>query len=274
MSLETDLNTKNKIRKYWQERSQTYDKYRGSGSEDERTAYKAAFTHIFREKKYNILDVGTGTGYLAAILSESGHSVTGLDMTEGMLEKAKEKAKESGLFINYELGDAENLHFEDNTFDIVVCRYLLWTLPDPKKALSEWSRVVKPGGQIVIIEGKWRDSSLISHLKRYSKKIGILIYDKVNPQKLGYDRVTDRMLPFRYGLDPETVTGLFRERGLTAISTHIFGDVQDIQKRKMPFLYRISLTSPPFLMKGEKHSVLKKIKNDNELQKLVPTGKV
>ena len=67
-----------------------------------------------------VLDVGTGAGFLALLFAEMGHKVTGVDLSAGMLEKAKRNAENMGLEIDFSHGDAENLSFEDNSFDLVT----------------------------------------------------------------------------------------------------------------------------------------------------------
>lgn len=94
----------------------------------------------------DILDVGTGSGYFAILLSKLGHRVTGIDLTESMLCEAAEAARECEAEPVFLRMDAQALSFEDNSFDVVVTRNLTWTLPQPEKAYAEWYRVLKPGG--------------------------------------------------------------------------------------------------------------------------------
>ena len=106
------------------------------------------FTKSLETKKLKILDVGTGNGSLALVLAGMGHDVVGIDISEGVLSVAKEKAKERGVNPDLRIGDAESLEFEDKCFDAVVSRIVLWTLPNPQKAIEEWRRVLKPGGKV------------------------------------------------------------------------------------------------------------------------------
>jgi phosphatidylethanolamine/phosphatidyl-N-methylethanolamine N-methyltransferase len=98
-----------------------------------------------------ILEVGVGTG-----LSLPGYakhnSIFGVDISAEMLRKAHERV--ARLHLNHVEGlavmDAENLDFPDASFDVVVAQYVVTAVPHPERALDEFARVVKPGGEIVI----------------------------------------------------------------------------------------------------------------------------
>lgn len=248
------MDAKASIRDYWQGESHIYDKNRLHiyRSEEEKSAYKKALEKALQKKALCILDVGTGTGFLALLLSEMGHEVTGLDLTEGMLREARNKAQEFRLSIKFELGDAEALPFDDESFDAVVCRHLLWTLPDPPKALKEWLRVTRRGGRIVAIEGKWRDSSLVGHFQRLSRQLAVLVHDRANPWRSGYRKEINEMLPLRDGVTPEKAADLFEQAGLGNISLQILQGIREVQKKGLPVLYKAAYSYPMFLIRGER----------------------
>lgn len=87
------------------------------------------------------------------MFAELGHHVTAVDLSARMLDKARKNAFKRSLDINFIQGDAEDLQFPDMQFDVVSSKFLLWTLPDPQKALSEWKRVLKKDGMIIAIDG-------------------------------------------------------------------------------------------------------------------------
>jgi demethylmenaquinone methyltransferase/2-methoxy-6-polyprenyl-1,4-benzoquinol methylase len=109
-----------------------------------------------RNKPANILDVATGTGDLAIRIAHSLHPdhITGIDLSEGMLEIGRKKAKDAGLdnIIEFVQGDCLDLPFDDNTFDCVTVAYGVRNFPDLDKGLSEMRRVLKKDGRLVIIE--------------------------------------------------------------------------------------------------------------------------
>jgi ubiquinone/menaquinone biosynthesis C-methylase UbiE len=105
-----------------------------------------------------VLDVGTGTGVIPlAGLAASGPDVkfVGIDLSDGMLAKASQVAADNGLQpqVEFRKMDAEDLVFEDNSFDAVISLYALHHFPNPTRALSEIFRVLKPGGKAVIAVG-------------------------------------------------------------------------------------------------------------------------
>ena len=100
-------------------------------------------------KNLRILDVGTGTGFFAILLSQAGQRVEGIDLTPAMLSEAQEVAAQRGLSIVFREMDAQALDYPDESFDVVLSRNLTWTLPEPEKAYREWFRVLKPGGWLL-----------------------------------------------------------------------------------------------------------------------------
>ena len=99
-----------------------------------------------------VLDVGVGTGICLPYYSPATR-VVGVDLSEAMLKKARKRVEELGLrhVENLQLMDAERLDFPDASFDVVVAQYVVNTVPNPEVALSEFARVLKPGGEIILI---------------------------------------------------------------------------------------------------------------------------
>lgn len=103
----------------------------------------------------HVLDCATGTGDLALQFKEkvgdSGY-VLGTDFCKEMIEHAPEKAAESNLDVDFEVADAMNLPYDDDRFDISSIAFGIRNVDDPVQALKEMARVVKPGGQVVVLE--------------------------------------------------------------------------------------------------------------------------
>ena len=103
----------------------------------------------------SILDIATGTGDLAILLSKSNAKrIVGLDLSAGMLEVGKTKVNALGLQNKIEMiqGDSENLPFQDNTFDAITVAFGIRNFENLEKGLSEILRVLKPNGIFVILE--------------------------------------------------------------------------------------------------------------------------
>ncbi len=145
------------IKSHWNGRAEEYDKNvrQVIYSERDRIAWQKIFVQALGGEKLKILDVGTGPGIVANLLSDLGHDVTGVDVSDSMLKMAMKNSDSLHHSLEFVQGDAERLPFESGSFDAVVNRYVLWTLPDPMKALAEWRRVLKPGGRLVVVDGIW-----------------------------------------------------------------------------------------------------------------------
>jgi len=161
-----------------------------------------------------ILDIGTGTGFLALLLAGMGYSVTAVDWSTAMMQKAREKANASQIPVSFEVQDAENLTFPDGSFDAVVSRHVLWTLADPFRASKEWVRVIKPDG-LVITDIPRQGSDSGKH--HYGDEIG-------------------EKLPLGNGADPETILAMFKEAGLTNLNLKLM-EKQGEQHRKTLIIY-------------------------------------
>lgn len=98
-----------------------------------------------------ILEVGIGTGISLPHYNRDSR-VTGVDISEAMLDKARERVKRLDLRNVEDIAcmDAEALDYPDNSFDVVVAQYVVTAVPNPERALDEFVRVVRPGGEIVI----------------------------------------------------------------------------------------------------------------------------
>jgi SAM-dependent methyltransferase len=144
-----------RLRAWWDEDADTYDESAGHAMSDpvEAAAWAAALERYLPPVPARVLDVGAGTGALSLTAAALGHTVTALDLSEGMLERARAKATAAGLAIEVVNGPAEGP--PAGPFDAVMERHLAWTLPDPVAAMAAWREVVVPGGRLVLFEGSW-----------------------------------------------------------------------------------------------------------------------
>ncbi|MDX3075032.1 methyltransferase domain-containing protein [Streptomyces sp. MI02-7b] len=104
----------------------------------------------------DVLDLGCGTGSLAALAAERGHRVTGVDRSPRMVALAR--AKLAGTGARVVVGDAVQPPVAAGRFDVVLVRHMLWALPDPAAALRRWAGLLRRGGRIVLVEGRWGEA--------------------------------------------------------------------------------------------------------------------
>lgn len=105
------------------------------------------------DRASDVLDLGCGTGSLSLLAAEQGHRVTGVDLSPAMVDHAR--AKLAGRDAAFLLGDAAAPPVGEQLFDVVLLRHVLWTLPEPARALRHWRGLLRPGGRLVLIEGLW-----------------------------------------------------------------------------------------------------------------------
>ena len=116
----------------------------------DRIEKEAVYEYLKPEPGMKILDVGCGTGNFSLELARLGARVTGIDISEPMLTRARSKAQSECLAIDFRRADARRLPFDDNAFDAVVSVTALEFVPDLREALTEAFRVLKPGGRLVV----------------------------------------------------------------------------------------------------------------------------
>jgi phosphatidylethanolamine/phosphatidyl-N-methylethanolamine N-methyltransferase len=124
-----------------------------------------------------ILEVGVGTGISLPRYSQECR-LCGVDISEPMLRKAQDRVAEFGLS-NVEglwVMDAEQLSFPDDSFDVVVAQYVVTTVPNPEATLDEFARVLKPGGEIVLVSRVGAEAGLRRALEHWfapaARKLG------------------------------------------------------------------------------------------------------
>ena len=189
------------IREHWDARAPTFDddEEHGLFSEEQRRAWLELLASTVGAAPLRVLDVGCGTGFLALRLAELGHSVTGVDLAERMLERARAKAEAADLSVDFRSGDAAALELGDETYDVVVARHVIWNLPDPRQGVAEWVRVLRPGGSLLLVEGKWAENDALA--RSYSRPLArlvALIADAAARSRLPLRGLESRLLARRY----------------------------------------------------------------------------
>jgi ubiquinone/menaquinone biosynthesis C-methylase UbiE len=165
------------------------------------------------------LDAGCGTGFLSLELAGRGHRVTGIDFAPAMLAEAKKKAAAQSLAIRFEEADAEQLPFPAASFDLVMSRHVLWTLPHPEMAIDEWIRVLRPGGRLVSMDSQF-DPSVLEVSAQNART------------SAEYAGIGDK-LPFIGGRPRAEIEALFRAHGLVDVGGDPVPDLVQAQAQRM-----------------------------------------
>ena len=120
----------------------------------------------------DMLEVAPGPGFLAIEMArDRGIRVTGLDISRTFVELARKNAVEAGVRVDFQLGNASQMPFGDKSFDLLVCRAAFKNFSEPQKALMEMRRVLRPGGQALLIDMR-RDASM-AEVKEYVDGLGV-----------------------------------------------------------------------------------------------------
>lgn len=104
-------------------------------------------------------------------MSEIGHRVLGVDLSPQMVTGAAKKAREGGAALRFEVGDVGHPDVDIAGFDVVLARHVLWTLTDPVGTLARWKELLRPGGHMVLIEGRWFAPSAASYPGDVSQRL-------------------------------------------------------------------------------------------------------
>lgn len=138
----------------WDAEAGTFDDEPDHGLADPqcRAAWRDLLLEELPPAPARVADLGCGTGSLSLLLAEEGYAVTGVDFSPAMVERARAKA---GDVVELHVGDAATPPLEAAAYDVVLCRHVLWALPDPTAALVRWTGLLAPGGRLVLVEGRW-----------------------------------------------------------------------------------------------------------------------
>jgi ubiquinone/menaquinone biosynthesis C-methylase UbiE len=136
-----------------------------------------------------------------------------------MLAEARRKAAEHDAAVRFEEADAEQLPFPSGRFDFAISRHVLWTLPHPAAAVAEWVRVLRPGGRLVVLDGRFDP--------------GFLIEPSQNARTSEEYAAVGNQLPFIGGRPREEIEALFRAHGLVEVHSDPMLDLVEAQAQRM-----------------------------------------
>ena len=183
-----------KIEKYWDMRSEGFSKGINDELKTDYEKWNEKFDLLLKNATgKKVLDIGCGPGFFTVILGKKGYNVTAVDYSEYMLKEAEKNTLQRGVNAVFMQGDAQNLPFEEESFDIIVSRNLTWNLENPEKAYSLWFKLLKKGGILINCDGNhyryfYNDEYMLEktskehkdgHNPEYIKNIDVSIIDNI-----------------------------------------------------------------------------------------------
>lgn len=150
------------VRAMWDREARTFDEAPDHGLRDPviRRAWADLLLPMIGEPGRRVADLGCGTGTLSMLLATEGqHRVHGVDFSPEMVRRAREKTRDVLPRPEFSLADAAEPPLPSASFDAVLCRHVLWAMPDPTAALERWIDLLAPGGVLVLVEGLWSNGA-------------------------------------------------------------------------------------------------------------------
>jgi ubiquinone/menaquinone biosynthesis C-methylase UbiE len=138
-----------RTRKLWDRSAARYDR---QIRRFERAFIPGARDWACAQARGDVLEVAVGTGRNLPFYGSEVTSLTGIDLSPGMVARAQDKGKELGRDADLRVGNAQDLEFAEASFDTVLCTISLCNIPDDRAAIGEMYRVLRPGGRLVLVD--------------------------------------------------------------------------------------------------------------------------
>ena len=234
---------KEEIRTYWDARAGSYTHEFGHGffNPSEFDFWTTLVEqNLPRLQGRAALDLGTGPGFMALVLSRLGFQAVGLDVSEAMLDCARKNAVQAGLSAEFRQGDAEAPFFPPLSFDLIICRHLMWTLTEMARTLGVWNELLRPGGALIIIDGVWGEKSPHSAWRRLAAQVIRAVRNRQWPSDWKRRYVSDQnRLPYLDGVQPEAVITALETSGFGPIRHDPLDELRLYEQRQAPWSYRL-----------------------------------
>jgi SAM-dependent methyltransferase len=238
------METLETIERWWDEDAATYDRTPGhhAATPAERAAWAAALARHLPPGG-TVLDVGAGTGFLSLTAARLGLRVTALDLSGRMLDRLVAAAARQGLDLAVRQGPADQP--PEGRFDAVMSRHLLWTLPEPGRALAAW-RAAAPAGRLALFESMWgrvdRAEVVRQRLRRGVERLRRTPHGHHDD----YDPGVLAQLPFANGIGPGALVELVEASGWGPARLERLRDVEWTRLLARPPLERVLGVTPTF----------------------------
>lgn len=232
------MGCKNHIKYYWDCNVDHHREFYSFSKEERNVWTDFLIKRLNNSRK--VLELGCGTGNVTEALVEGGCDVTALDISYEMIKEVGERNDKSKVLV----GDAETLSFRDNSFDAVVCRNLLCTLPNPENALKEFFRVLKDHGRLCVIDKTINDRKSI---KKVMSQSMMLIKEKVSGNE---NKLNSVLIPYHKGFKPGCLASIVCNLGFNGVETDELKHVNTARKSLIP---KNAVQDENFCVTAEKH---------------------
>ncbi|SRR6266540_2086501 len=156
-------------RRYWDKHADGYDKEMAFW---DRVAFGDSRQWVCSQATGQVLEVAIGTGLNLPIYPDEV-MLTGIDLSQAMLDIAADRAAELGRTVTLQQANAHDLPFDDNSFDTVVCTFGLCAIPDAEAAVGEMRRVLRPGGRLLLADHVVSTSYAVRALQRAMELVSV-----------------------------------------------------------------------------------------------------
>ena len=155
----------------WNDEAATFDDAADHGLRDPavRSAWRDLLLTVLPPVPARVADLGCGTGTLTLLLAAEGYAVDGVDFSPEMIRLAREKPTVG--HVTFTQADADDPPLEPEAYDVVLCRHVLWAMPDPAAALKRWIGLLAPRGRLVLVEGSWTTGAGLTGRDRPSGRV-------------------------------------------------------------------------------------------------------
>lgn len=185
-----------------------------------------------------VLDVGAGTGALALLFAEAGHVVTALDYSTAMLAQLARKADDSGLAIDIVHSSADLENLKAGSYDLIVCRHLIWALESPEITMACWRERINPGGKFVAVEQLRLSVSRPRQIARDLADALHPIMGAGDAHDGDFPEVPGYLQPLKHIQTPEPAVNALRRAGFEHVQAERLTWLDDVERRAMPSLER------------------------------------